>query len=190
MKIGILSVQGAFIEQEQRLTELGADCIQLRKAEDLEESIDGLVLPGGESTVQGKLLSELSMLEPLKKKILEGLPVFATCAGLILLARTIDGREKSYFGTLPVTVKRNAYGRQLGSFFVEEECKGIGRIPMTFIRAPYIANTDENVEVLARVEERIVAVKYKNQLAMAFHPELNPDLGLHSMFTKMIEENL
>ena len=190
MKIGILSVQGAFIEQEQRLSELGADCIQLRKAADLEGPIDGLVLPGGESMVQGKLLSELSMLEPLKGKIEEGLPVFATCAGLILLARTIEGGKKSYFGTLPVTVKRNAYGRQLGSFYVEEECKGIGRIPMTFIRAPYIVSADKDVAILAKIEEQIVAVKYKNQLAMAFHPELDPDPRLHKMFIKIIEENL
>lgn len=190
MRIGVLSVQGAFIEQEQRLARLGATCIELRKAEDLEEPIDGLVLPGGESTVQGKLLRELFMLEPLKKKIEEGLPVFATCAGLILLAEAIDGGEWPHFGTLPVTVKRNAYGRQLGSFHVEEEFKGLGKIPMTFIRAPYVSQAGDGVEVLAEVQDRIVAVKYKNQLALAFHPELDEDQRLHSMFIKMIEETL
>ncbi len=190
MKIGVLSVQGAFIEQEQRLKNLGADCIELRKAEDLEEPIDGLVLPGGESTVQGKLLRELSMLEPLKNRIEDGLPVFATCAGLILLAERMESGEPPHFGTLPVTVKRNAYGRQLGSFHVEEDLKGLGKIPMTFIRAPYVSQTGEGVEVLAKVRERIVAVKYKNQLAFAFHPELDEDQRLHSMFIKMIEDNL
>lgn len=145
VKIGILSVQGEFIEQEQGLTELGADCIQLRKAVDLKETIEGLVLPGG---------------------------------------------EKPYFGMLPMTVKKNAYGRQLGSFYIEEECKGIGRIPITFIRAPYISCADEDVEILAKVEERIVTVKYKNQLAMAFHPELDSDTQLHRMFIKIVKENL
>lgn len=190
MKIGVLSVQGAFIEHEHKLSELGAECIELRKAEDLEESIDGLVLPGGESTVQGKLLRELSMLEPLKRKIEEGLPVFATCAGLILLAETIDGGERPHFGTLPVTVKRNAYGRQLGSFHTEDEFKNLGKIPMTFIRAPYVSEVGDEVEVLSAVKEQIVAVKYKNQLAMAFHPELDEDNRLHSMFINMIEETL
>lgn len=189
MRIGILSVQGAFIEQEQRLSRLGAVCVELRGAEDLEEPIDGLVLPGGESTVQGRLLRELAMLEPLKKKIEKGLPVFATCAGLILLAQTIEG-EEAHFRTLPVTVKRNAYGRQLGSFRTEEAFQGIGRIPMTFIRAPYVASAEDGVEILAKVEERIVAVRYKKQLAMAFHPELDEDVRLHRMFIKMIEETL
>lgn len=190
MRIGILSVQGAFIEQENRLRQLGAGCVELRCRADLEEPIDGLVLPGGESTVQGKLLRELSMMELLKEKIQTGLPVFATCAGLILLAETIEGGEASYLGTLPVTVKRNAYGRQLGSFRTEEEFKGIGRIPMTFIRAPYVAALKKSVHVLAKVEERIVAVSYENQLAMAFHPELDEDVRIHRMFIKMVEENL
>lgn len=118
----------------------------------------------------------------------------ATCAGLILLAEKIEGdrdrKEIPCFGTLPVTVKRNAYGRQLGSFYAEEECKGAGRIPMTFIRAPYIVQAGKDVEVLAVVEERIVAVKYGKQLAVAFHPELDPDLRLHKMFIKMIEQTL
>lgn len=190
MRIGVLSVQGAFIEQERRLNELGAGCVELRCAADLEKPVDGLVLPGGESTVQGKLLRELFMLEPLREKIQAGLPVFATCAGLILLAETIESSKEVHLGTLPVTVKRNAYGRQLGSFRTEEEFKGIGKIPMTFIRAPYVVSAKEGVEVLAKAEERIVAVKYKNQLAMAFHPELDEDLRLHRMFIKIIEENL
>lgn len=190
MRIGILSVQGAFIEQERRLKQLGAECIELRRRADLAESIDGLVLPGGESTVQGKLLRELSMLEPLKKKIQAGLPVLGTCAGLILLAETIEGGEEPYFGTLPVSVKRNAYGRQLGSFRTEGECKGIGRIPMTFIRAPYASSVREGVDVLAETGNRIVAVRYKNQLAAAFHPELDEDVRFHRMFIKIIEETL
>lgn len=123
MKVAVLAVQGAFIEHEKALERLGVETVELRKAEDLEQDFDGLVLPGGESTVQSRLLKELSMFEPLKKKIEEGLPVLATCAGLILLAQNISNDENRCFATLPVTVKRNAYGRQLGSFYYEERLK-------------------------------------------------------------------
>lgn len=188
MTIAVVAVQGAFIEQEQRLQELGVDCIELRKKEDLEQPYDGIVLPGGESTVQGKLLRELGMFDTIHKQIQEGMPVFATCAGLILLAGELENDTRSYFKTLPVTVRRNAYGRQLGSFYTEQEVKGIGVVPMTFIRAPYISKVDGKVEVLATVEEHIVAVKYKNQLAMSFHPELDEDVRIHQKFVEMVKE--
>lgn len=187
MTIAVVAVQGAFIEQEQRLQELGVDCIELRKKEDLEQPYDGIVLPGGESTVQGKLLRELGMFDTIHKQIQEGMPVFATCAGLILLAGELENDTRSYFKTLPVTVRRNAYGRQLGSFHTEQEVKGIGVVPMTFIRAPYISKVDSKVEVLATVEEHIVAVKYKNQLAMSFHPELDEDVRIHQKFVEMVK---
>lgn len=187
MTIAVVAVQGAFIEQEQRLQELGVDCIELRKKEDLEQPYDGIVLPGGESTVQGKLLKELDMFDTIHKQIQEGMPVFATCAGLILLAGELENDTRSYFKTLPVTVRRNAYGRQLGSFYIEQEVKGIGVVPMTFIRAPYISKVDSKVEVLATVEEHIVAVKYKNQLAMSFHPELDEDVRIHQKFVEMVK---
>ena len=188
MTIAVVAVQGAFIEQEQRLQELGVDCIELRKKEDLEQPYDGIVLPGGESTVQGKLLKELDMFDTIHKQIQEGMPVFATCAGLILLAGELENDTRSYFKTLPVTVRRNAYGRQLGSFHTEQEVKGIGVVPMPFIRAPYISKVDSKVEVLATVEEHIVAVKYKNQLAMSFHPELDEDVRIHQKFVEMVKE--
>lgn len=188
MTIAVVAVQGAFIEQEQRLQELGVDCIELRKKEDLEQPYDGIVLPGGESTVQGKLLKELDMFDTIHKQIQEGMPVFATCAGLILLAGELENDTRSYFKTLPVTVRRNAYGRQLGSFYIEQEVKGIGVVPMTFIRAPYISKVDSKVEVLATLEEHIVAVKYKNQLAMSFHPELDEDVRIHQKFVEMVKE--
>lgn len=145
MRVAILAVQGAFIEHRKKLESLGAECIELRKKEELEQSFDGLVLPGGESTVQGKLLRELEMYDFLKEKIESGMPVLATCAGLILLAEHLSNDEHVYFGTLPVTVRRNAYGRQLGSFHTDAEVKGIGEVPMTFIRAPYIETADEQV---------------------------------------------
>ena len=185
MKIGVLALQGAFIEHEKMLEKLGADCVELRKAEDLEQDFDGLVLPGGESTVQGKLLRELGMYEILKEKIENGMPVLATCAGMILLAEKLENDELKHFGTLPVCVKRNAYGRQLGSFHAEAEVKGIGIVPMTFIRAPYIAQAGEGVEILAEVDGKIVAARQGRQLVTAFHPELDGDTRIHEYFLNM-----
>lgn len=187
MKVAVLAVQGAFIEHEKALERLGVETVELRKAEDLEQDFDGLVLPGGESTVQSRLLKELSMFETLKKKIEEGLPVLATCAGLILLAQNISNDENRCFATLPVTVKRNAYGRQLGSFYYEGEIKEIGTFPMEFIRAPYIESVEKNVEILAQVEEKIVGVAYKNQLAFSFHPELTGNNRIHDKFIELIK---
>lgn len=178
----MLAVQGAFIEHERMLSLLGAEVFEIRQRKDLEQEFDGLILPGGESTVMGKLLRELSLFEPLQEKLQNGLPVLGTCAGLILLAERLSNDENVYFATLPVTVKRNAYGRQLGSFYTEEEFEGVGRIPMTFIRAPYIEVAGEGVKVLARVNGNIVGVRYQNQIGISFHPEVNQDTGIHRYF--------
>ncbi len=187
MRIAVLAVQGAFEEHEKVLWELGAETVQLRKASDLQEHFDGLILPGGESTVQGKLLRELSMLQSIRAKIKEGLPVLATCAGLILLAEHIAGEETVHIGTLPVAVKRNAYGRQLGSFhYADGYFRGIGALPMEFIRAPYVESVSDGVEILASVEGRIVGVQYGKQLAVAFHPELTGDYRIHQYFLGQI----
>ncbi len=188
MVIAVLAVQGAFAEHEQMLGRLGIPYVELRKKDDLFQKYDGIVLPGGESTVQGKLLKELDMFDTLKQQIQEGMPVLATCAGLILLADSIENDDREYFKTLPVTVKRNAYGRQLGSFYVEQEFKGIGVIPMTFIRAPYIESVSDGVEILAKEKEHIVAVRYENQLAMSFHPELDEDERIHKYFVEIVQE--
>lgn len=187
MVVAVLAVQGAFAEHEKMLERLGVSYIELRKKEDLLQKYDGIILPGGESTVQGKLLKELDMFDTLKRQIAEGLPVLATCAGLILLADKIENDDREYFQTLPVTVMRNAYGRQLGSFYAEKEFKGIGVLPMTFIRAPYIESVRDGVEILAEEEEHIVAVRYGNQLAMSFHPELDGDERIHRYFVGMIQ---
>ena len=188
MKIGVLALQGAFAEHEKVLEQLGAECIELRQARDLSEPYDALVLPGGESTVQGKLLRELDMYERLRAKIAAGLPVLATCAGLILLAEHIAGDDTVHFGTLPVTVKRNAYGRQLGSFVRTAPMKGFDEFPMIFIRAPYISSFKDNVDVLAAVNDRIVAVQYNNQIGLAFHPELSGDTRIHEYFISLCEK--
>ncbi len=187
MKVGILALQGAFIEHKIILESLGVECIELRKKSDITENkVDALILPGGESTVQGKLLRELDMFELIKNKIEEGKPVLATCAGLILLSQHISGEKRVHLGTLPVTVKRNAYGRQSGSFVQTDNFKELGDFKMTFIRAPYIEQiNDPEVEILAVVDGKIVAVRYKNQLALAFHPEMGKDYRIHKMFIDM-----
>lgn len=186
LQIGILSVQGAFLEHARMLKRLGVKTCYIRQKKDLDQAIDGLILPGGESTVMGKLLFELDLFEPMKKRIEGGLPVFGTCAGLILLAEQLSNDENCYFATLPVTVKRNAYGRQLGSFVANEMMAGVGEVPMPFIRAPYIEKADPQTEILATVEHQIVAVRYHNQLAVSFHPEVTENTSVHEFFLKMI----
>ena len=185
MTIAVLALQGAFAEHEKVLDRLGVSHIELRQANDLEQPFDALILPGGESTVQSKLLKELEMFEPLKKRIENGMTVLATCAGLILLASEIEGQDSCHFGTIPMCVRRNAYGRQLGSFHTEETVGSLGKVPMTFIRAPYVSDVYKDTKILASVEDRIVGVQYKNQLAFAFHPELDNDLRIHEMFLSL-----
>ena len=186
IKIGVLAVQGAFAEHRQILEKLGVETFEIRQLRDLNQHFDGLVLPGGESTVQGKLLQDLGLFEPLRERIENGLPTFGTCAGLILLAEKLSNDGHTYFATTPVTVERNAYGRQLGSFYTEENFEGIGKIPMTFIRAPLIQRASQDVQTLATVQNQIVAVRYKNQIAISFHPELNSDLRVHQYFMEEI----
>ena len=188
-KIGVLAVQGAFIEHIQVLSSLGVECVELRQAADLEQPLAGLVLPGGESTVQGKLLRDLDMYAALRAKIVAGLPVLATCAGMILLAEKLVNDDKVHFATMPITVRRNAYGRQLGSFHTYASCGTLGEIPMTFIRAPYIEAVGKGVQVLAKVDDKIVAAQYGKQLALAFHPELDAaeSTAVHEYFLRMCE---
>lgn len=187
MLIGVLCLQGAFIEHIKMLESLGARTVEIRQKCDLVGTdFDGIIIPGGESTVIGKLLRELDMLDELRGMIERGVPVYGTCAGLILLAEKIANDANVYLGTMNVVVRRNAYGRQLGSFATEEEFIGIGRIPMTFIRAPYIETAGEGVEVLAAVNGKIVAARQGNQLVTAFHPELTHDTRVHEYFLNMI----
>lgn len=187
MVIAILALQGAFAEHAHMLDLLGVEYFEIRQKKDLEKHFDGLILPGGESTVMGKLLRESDLLEPIRQRILDGMPVFGTCAGLILLAKDVE-QENPHLGTMRISAKRNAYGRQLGSFYTEQEFKSLGVIPMTFIRAPYIAEAAEGVEVLAEVDGKIVAAREGNQLATAFHPELSEDTSVHRYFLKMLAE--
>lgn len=185
MTIAVLALQGAFLEHELALKKLGTDFFEIRQAADLAKPFDGLILPGGESTVMGKLLRELGLYAPLKEKIQSGLPVFGTCAGLILLAREVEGGG-IHFGVMDISVRRNAYGRQLGSFFTEASFEGIGTVPMTFIRAPYIASVSENAYPLALADGHIVAARQDRRLVTAFHPELTEDLRIHQYFLDIV----
>ena len=189
MKIAVLAVQGAFAEHAKRVQELGAEAVELRQKADVLQSYDGIILPGGESTVQGKLLKELDMFQTIQEQIQGGMPVLATCAGLILLAKEVANDARRCFCTLPVTVQRNAYGRQLGSFHTVAPFAGLGDIPMTFIRAPYVSSVDDSVDVLSVVDSHIVAVQYENQLAMSFHPELDDDLRIHQRFLELVQNH-
>ena len=188
MEIGILALQGAFVEHEKVLGKLGVESVELRNLEYFQQyrsSLSGLILPGGESTTMGKLLRDQDMLLPIREAILSGLPVFGTCAGLILLAKEITSQEESHIATMDIVVERNAYGRQLGSFYTEADCKGVGKIPMTFIRGPIISSVGEGVDVLAIVNDQIVAAQEKNMLVTSFHPELTDDVRLHQYFINM-----
>lgn len=186
MTVAILALQGAFAEHAAMLDRLGADHFEIRQRRDLDRPFDGLILPGGESTTMRKLLHDLGLFEPLRARIAGGLPVFGTCAGLILLAQSVEGGAPC-FETMDIAVRRNAYGRQLGSFYTEDTMRGVGTIPMTFIRAPYIAAAGPKAEVLAEVDGHIVAARQENQLVTAFHPELNEDRAVHQYFLNMIQ---
>jgi len=180
MKIAVFALQGAFAEHRQMLHRLGAETFEVRQLKDWQQSKDGVILPGGESTVQMRLLRELGLFEPLRQEILQGLPVFGTCAGMILLS-------EGYLETMDMRVRRNAYGRQLGSFHTFGSVEGVGdELPMTFIRAPFIEEVlSDRCEVLARVEGNIVAARQGKQIATAFHPELDDDMRLHQFFLSL-----
>lgn len=184
-RIAVLALQGAFDEHRQMLRRLGADSFEVRQLADWNQPKDGLVIPGGESTVLRKLLLDLGLLDPVRQDIAHGLPVFGTCAGLILLARQLEGEPASALCTMDIKVKRNAYGRQLGSFHTVADMEGIGgRVPMTFIRAPYIVEWGSEVMPLAFVEGHCVAARQGNQLVTAFHPELDDDERVHRYFVE------
>ncbi len=186
MQIAVLALQGDFAEHEAVFKRLNIQTCQLRQKSDLEQNFDALVLPGGESTVQGKLLRELDMFEAIRERILNGLPVMATCAGTILLAQQILDDPTVHLGTMGISVRRNAYGRQLSSFYTQGSFAKLKDVPMSFIRAPQIEFCVPGVEVLAEHDGRITAVRQGNQLAMTFHPELGSDNRIAEYFINEI----
>ncbi|MBO4661591.1 MAG: pyridoxal 5'-phosphate synthase glutaminase subunit PdxT [Bacteroidaceae bacterium] len=187
-KIAILALQGAFAEHEQMLQGLGVETVLVRNLGDWNKALHiggdggglrGLVIPGGESTAMMRIMKDEGLSGPIREAILGGLPVLGTCAGLIML----DG---GHLGTMDIRVRRNAYGRQLGSFNTVGDFKGVGEVPMTFIRAPYIESAGDGVEVLSVVDGHIVAARQGNQLVTAFHPELDGDSRIHEYFLSMM----
>jgi len=190
MKIGVLSIQGGVTEHIKRLKTLDVDTVEVKTSRDLE-CLDGLILPGGESTAISRILKERNMLNTLKNKILSGLPAWGTCAGMILLSKNLEDASVFNLGVMDIKVKRNAYGSQLDSFETHDVILEISDdpIPLIFIRAPYIAHVGDTVEILLKINGNIVAAKQNNMLATSFHPELTNNLEFHKYFLKMCKEN-
>ncbi|WP_297428530.1 pyridoxal 5'-phosphate synthase glutaminase subunit PdxT [Clostridium sp.] len=187
MKVGVLSFQGGVIEHLNQIRLLGHMGVEVKKEEDLND-IDGIILPGGESTTIGKLLKITGLINPLKEKIKSGLPTWGTCAGMILLAKEIEEQESKYIQLMDIKVKRNAFGRQIDSF---KTCRVIPEISeekmeLVFIRAPYITELKENVKILCKVDNKIVAAKQDNIIVTSFHPELTDNLSFMDYFIKSI----
>jgi 5'-phosphate synthase pdxT subunit len=191
MKIGVLAVQGAFVEHVRTFASIGVETVEVRQPEDLD-GVAGLVLPGGESTAQRRLIDRWGLREPIARLAESGAPLFGTCAGMILLSREIGGGEEPVFPLLDVTVERNAFGRQLDSFEAEVDVPMLGSQPVhgVFIRAPVIERAGPGVDVLARLEDgRIVAVRQRNVIATAFHPELAGETRFHRLVATMAAEH-
>jgi 5'-phosphate synthase pdxT subunit len=195
MKIGVLALQGAFIEHEAVLKRLGVDVVEVRLPSDLED-VDGVIIPGGESTTIGKLAVQYNLMEPLRELARSGKPLWGTCAGMIFMAKAVEaeGRDQPLLGLMDVRVQRNAFGRQVDSFEADLNIKGVdGDKPFhaIFIRAPLIESVGPGVDVLARVEKDnqdvIVAARQGNLLVTSFHPELSRDDRFHRYFVKMVE---
>lgn len=190
MTLAILALQGAFVEHQQKLRSIGVDTLLIRNLEDWNRYLAlhqhdgqfqhaGLILPGGESTAMMRILRDEHLLDPIRDAIRQGLPTFGTCAGMILL-------DDQHLDVMDITVLRNAYGRQLGSFYTEHECQPLGVIPMTFIRAPYIQRAGQDVQILSVLEGHIIAARQGHLLATSFHPELNDNPSLHRFFIEQM----
>lgn len=189
LNIGVLALQGAVQEHLDSLNALPkVKAVPIKKASELE-TISGLILPGGESTTMGKLLKKYEISSVLVDKIKAGFPVWGTCAGMILLAKTIAGEQDAHLGVMDITVRRNAYGSQLDSFRTDLTLPKVSPapIPLVFIRAPYVEKTGGNVNILAELNGNIIAVEQNNLLATSFHPELTNDLSFHRYFTRKIK---
>ncbi|MGN5653984.1 pyridoxal 5'-phosphate synthase glutaminase subunit PdxT [Bacillus sp. Brlt_9] len=188
VKIGVLGLQGAVREHVKSVEASGAEAVVVKRIEQLEE-IDGLILPGGESTTMRRLIDKYAFMEPLRTFAKSGKPMFGTCAGMILLAKTLIGYEEAHIGAMNITVERNAFGRQKDSFEAALSIKGVGEdFVGVFIRAPYVVNVADDVEVLSTHGDRMVAVKQNQFLAASFHPELTDDHRVTAYFVEMVKE--
>lgn len=185
LTIGVLALQGAVTEHLQQIRQLGAKAIAVKQTQQLEQ-LDGLILPGGESTAIAKLMRQYGFIEAIRHFSAQNKPIFGTCAGMILLANSIEGGEPAHLQLMDISVQRNAFGRQVDSFQTELAVKGLASpVPAVFIRAPYIQRCADQVEVLAQFEQNIVLARQNNLLACSFHPELTQDLSLMQLFLTM-----
>lgn len=190
VRIGVLALQGDFAEHIVALNDLGADAVEVRTLDQLR-AVDGLIIPGGESTTIARLLIAFELLEPLRGLIADGLPVWGTCAGAILLAKQVPNLDRPPLAVMDITVERNAFGRQVDSFEADVDVAGIegARLRAIFIRAPVIRRTGRGVDVLASLDDgTVVAAREGRLLATSFHPELTDDRRVHGLFLKMVEE--
>ncbi|MEM5671613.1 pyridoxal 5'-phosphate synthase glutaminase subunit PdxT [Bacillus cereus] len=188
VKIGVLGLQGAVREHVKSVEASGAEAVVVKRIEQLEE-IDGLILPGGESTTMRRLIDKYDFMEPLRTFAKSGKPMFGTCAGMILLAKTLIGYDEAHIGAMDITVERNAFGRQKDSFEAALSIKGVGEdFVGVFIRAPYVVDVADDVEVLSTHGDRMVAVRQGPFLAASFHPELTDDRRVTAYFVEMVKE--
>lgn len=187
MKIGVLALQGAVAEHIRSIELAGAEGVAIKKTEELQD-IQGLIIPGGESTTIGKLMRKYDFIDAIREFSAAGKPIFGTCAGLIVLAKTIEGQEEAHLGLMDITVARNAFGRQRESFETDLDVKGIDEpIRAVFIRAPLIRSVGDQVDVLSSYNEEIVAARQGHLLVSSFHPELTDDYRLHQYFVDMVK---
>ncbi len=190
VRIGVLALQGDFAEHIEHLRAVGADALEVRTLAQLD-SCDGLIIPGGESTTIARLLLAFDLMEPLRERIAQGLPVWGTCAGAIMLARRVPALDRPPIGAMDITVDRNAFGRQVDSFEADLDVRGIddGPLRAIFIRAPVLRELGPDVEVLAQLEDgRVVACREGALLATSFHPELTSDTRFHRLFVQLVQQ--
>ena len=188
MKVGVLALQGAFREHIRMLQALGAEAVEIRLPSQLDE-VDGLVIPGGESTTMRKLMADYGLIDPLREFAASGKPVFGTCAGLIVMAERLGGRRQELLNLIDIDVERNAYGRQVDSREADISGEALGPEPFhaVFIRAPRILSTGPGVEPLARYRDQVVLARQRNILVATFHPELTGDSRIHELFLRMFD---
>lgn len=190
MKIGVLALQGAVREHIHLLEKAGAEAIAVKKREQLND-LDGLVIPGGESTTISKLMKKYDLTEPILEMHTQGKPIFGTCAGLIMIAKRVEGQEQPHLDLMDITVKRNAFGRQKESFEATLAIDGVGNdFNAVFIRAPYIEEVGPEVKILAVVDHKVVAARQGTLLGAAFHPELTDDIRFHAYFVEMVRQSM
>lgn len=187
MVFAVLALQGAFIEHRQKLSSIGVTSFEIRQLSDLNKPFDALILPGGESTTMRRLLDDLGLFRPLQALIEKGIPVLGTCAGMILLSENIEQEDSKHFATMPITVARNYFGRQLGSFVKKIRYEGQS-LDMIFVRAPIVTKVSKDVKILIEFDGMIAAVQYKNQIALAFHPELGKSTYFHRQLVSLVEQ--